>query len=78
MTRGAGDTGDDALDADPFAWRTTADRRVLVSRAGRQVAVVGGAAGARLADRLDAVEEVEAQRLLARATGNYRRGNERR
>jgi hypothetical protein len=40
--------------------------------------VVRGTTGARLADQLDAAHEERAQQLLARATGNYKRGNERR
>lgn len=41
------------------------------------VTVLGGAEGARLAARLGA-DPVQDQLLLAKATGNYRRGNERR
>ncbi len=89
MSRGPAEprpTGDEALAAHPFDWRVTADRRVLVSRGGRQVVVVAGARGRRLADQLDATERTgetaarntAAQQLLARATGNYRHGNERR
>lgn len=71
-------TGDEALAADPFEWRTSADDTVFVSRGGRQVVVVGGAAGAKLAAQLATASDTTAQQLLARATGNYRRGNERR
>jgi hypothetical protein len=81
MSRGPAEprpTGDEALAAHPFDWRVTADRRVLVSRGGRQIVVVGGARGRRLADQLDTGEAPAAQQLLARATGNYRHGNERR
>lgn len=34
---------------DPFDWRVTKDRRVLISRGGRQVSVGGGARAGRLA-----------------------------
>jgi hypothetical protein len=70
-------TGDDALAQDPFDWRTTTDGRVFVSRGGRQVVTVAGAAGRKLAAQLDTADAARAQQLLARATGNYRRGNER-
>ena len=66
------------FDAEPFTWRVTADTRVLVSRGGRQVVVVAGARGARLAAQLETADEEQAQQLLARATGNYKRGNEKR
>ena len=70
-------TGDDALAADPFDWQVTKAGTVLVFRGGRQVVTVGGKAGLKLATQLGGVEGAAAQQLLARATGNYRRGNER-
>ena len=66
------------FDAEPFDWSVTADSRVLVSRGGRQVVVVAGARGSKLAAQLEAADDERAQQLLARATGNYKRGNEQR
>ncbi|WP_407318643.1 hypothetical protein UQW22_18315 [Isoptericola halotolerans] len=66
-----------SLQDDPFDHRVTKDGRVLVSRGGRLVVVVSGAKAARLIALLGQDEERD-QELLARATGNYRRGNERR
>ena len=65
------------LDDDPFDWRVTKDGQVLISRRGRVVTTVRGAAAARLIRRLARAEGEEAQQLLARATGNYKHGNER-
>jgi hypothetical protein len=63
------------LDDDPFTWVTTKDGRVLIFRAGKQVATVAGAQADRLLPKLaDSPDDV--QHALARATGNYRRGNE--
>jgi len=70
-------TGDDALAADPFDWQVTKSGTVLVFRGGRQIVTVGGKAGGKLAAQLERADERAAQQLLARATGNYRRGNER-
>jgi hypothetical protein len=67
-----------SFDAEPFDWRTTADSKVLVSRGGKQVVVVAGARGTKLAAQLETADDEEAQQLLARATGNYKRGNEKR
>jgi hypothetical protein len=64
------------FDAEPFTWRVTADSKVLVSRGGTQVVVVAGARGAKLAAQLGTADGDHAQQLLARATGNYKRGNE--
>ncbi len=66
-----------SFDAERFDWQVTADARVLVSRGGRQVVVVAGARGSKLAAQLETVDDERAQQLLARATGNYKRGNER-
>lgn len=64
------------LAADPFQYRVTKSGEVRVTRGGRVVSVIGGAAGERLASSLGA-DPVRDQLLLAKATGNYRRGNER-
>lgn len=62
---------------DPFTATVTKDGRVLIDRAGR-VMVLGGHRADALRARLDACRDDEArQQVLARATGNYRRGNER-
>lgn len=65
------------LEDDPFDWRTTKDGQVLVSRGGRLVTTVRGRAAAALLGRLERADEDGVQQLLARATGNYKRGNER-
>jgi hypothetical protein len=62
---------------DPFSYRVTKDGRVLVSRGGRLVVTVAGARAERLVDQLGDNDLLD-QELLARVTGNYRRGNERR
>lgn len=70
------------LVSDPFEYRVTKDRKVLVSRGGRLVVTVSGAAAERLVSGIEAAEAADdasaVQHLLARATGNYRRGNEKR
>jgi hypothetical protein len=67
----------DPLADDPFAFRLTKDGRIHIDRGGRTVAVVAGKAAATLASKLEAADPSVAQQLLARASGNYRRGNER-
>ena len=75
-------SGDEAglppgLANDPFSYRLTKSGEVHVTRGGRAVTVVRGRAAERLAERLGADPHRD-QQLLARATGNYRRGTERR
>ena len=50
---------------------------VAIARDGRVVTVVRGLAAERLTARLTSASDEQVQHLLARATGNYRRGNER-
>lgn len=68
----------DPLAEDPFDWRVTEGGQVRVLRGGREVAVVGGAKAAKLRAVIDRGDGDAIQHALARATGNYKRGNERR
>ncbi|WP_127793065.1 hypothetical protein [Agromyces sp. LHK192] len=65
------------LEADPFDYRVTGAGAVIVSRGGRPVMTVGGRDAARLVAALQQADDGRTQHLLARASGNYRRGNER-
>jgi hypothetical protein len=67
----------DPLAEDPFTYRVAKDGRVLIDRGARTITVVAGNAGKALASKLDGADADDVQQLLARATGNYRRGNER-
>jgi hypothetical protein len=63
---------------DPFSYRVTKAGDLMISRRGRTVLTVGGAAGVKLLKALDAAATDAAEQLvLAKATGNYKRGNER-
>ena len=60
-----------------FAWRRTKDGRVRISRDGRVVTILAGARAEAFLRRAEGLDAAGAQQLMARATGNYRRGNER-
>ena len=60
----------------PFTFRVTKAGQVLVPRGSTLVVTVSGSSAARLIPLLGVDHETD-QDLLARATGNYRRGNER-
>lgn len=51
---------------------------MLISWRGRLVTTLAGAAADRLRERLAGANEANVQLLLAKATGNFKRGNERR
>ncbi len=50
---------------------------IAIRHHGRDVTIVRGRAAERLGERLTSVDDDGARQLLARATGNYKRGNER-
>ena len=56
----------------------TRGERVLVSREGRQVVALAGADARKVIERLERAEGEEAEQMvLAKATGSFKRGNER-
>ena len=61
-----------------FSAVVTRDDRVLVSHDGRQVVALAGDDARKVIRRLEAAVTEDAEQLvLARATGNFKRGNER-
>ncbi|WP_400993561.1 hypothetical protein [Agromyces sp. GXQ0307] len=64
------------LVVDPFDYRVTGHGAVIVLRGGRPVMTVGGRSAAKLVAALQRADDSQAQHLLARASGDYRRGNE--
>ena len=60
-----------------FSWTTTKDGRVRIARDGRPVTTLAGDEARRFISRAEGASEEAAQQLMARATGNYKRGNER-
>ena len=60
-----------------FSWLATKDERVRISRDGRVVTTLAGGAAKRFLSRAEGADPAGAQQLMARATGNYKRGNER-
>jgi hypothetical protein len=68
----------DPLAHEPFGWSLTKAGSVHIRFGGRVVTVVAGDAADRLAKKLAAADGPGVQQLLARATGNFKRGTERR
>jgi hypothetical protein len=67
----------DGLEDRPFAW-TRRGAEVHISHRGRPATVLRSAAADRFLARLSELDEDGTQQLMARVTGNFRRGNERR
>jgi hypothetical protein len=62
---------------DPFDHQVTKSGQVRISRGGRVVVTMAGKQADALVAKLATASPEQTQHLLARATGNYRRGNER-
>ena len=62
--------------AEPFAFHARASGEVAITRGGKTVTVLRGDVARRFLARVEAVDEATRQREMARATGNYKRGNE--
>ena len=60
-----------------FAWTRRKNGDVVITHHGRPASTVRGAAADKLIAALAGAAEQTGQHALARATGNYKRGNER-
>lgn len=65
------------LTDDPFDYRETKAGELMISRGGRVVLTLGGKRAEALLKSVGKADEATVQLLLAKATGNYKRGNER-
>ena len=65
-----------SLEDDPFEYQVTKSGVLLIRRGGRTIMELGGKKAAALIPKLGRDDNAD-QQLLARATGNYRHGNER-
>lgn len=73
---GADGSGRD-LEGLGFDWRATRDGTVFVTWRGRTVRTFAGDEAARLIRRLEGADPAATQLTLAKATRNFKRGNER-
>lgn len=65
------------LDEQPFSHRATKDGRVMIAYHGKQVTVLAGKDADRFLSRIDGAGVRQAQLIMARATGQFKHGNER-
>lgn len=64
------------LDEEIFAYRTTKDKKVFISWRGKQVTTLSGAKAERFIEEITDADGKDAQLIMAKATGNFKRGNE--
>lgn len=61
----------------PFGWHASREDKLLITYEGKQIMVLRGIEAARAVRRLEQAEEEQQQLILAKLTGNFKRGNER-
>ncbi len=61
-----------------FSYHTSQDGKVFIAWHGRTVTTLKGAKAQHFLRRIERVDAAEAQLLMAKAAGNFKRGNEHR
>lgn len=64
------------LKEEPFAYTETKNGKVFVSWQGKQVVTLQGADATRFLQRMNGADPNQAQLIMAKCTGNFKRGNE--
>ena len=65
------------FDEEVFAYRVAKDNKVFISWYGKQVMILKGKESERFLAKVADADELEAQLIMAKLTGNFKRGNER-
>ena len=64
------------LDEEIFSYRITKDGKVFISYEGKQVTILSSKKADEFARKITNAEGKEAQLIMAKVTGNFKRGNE--
>ncbi|MEA4883278.1 MAG: hypothetical protein VB144_06420 [Clostridia bacterium] len=64
------------LAEEPFSYRVSKDRKVFIYWHGEQVVILSGKASERFLVRISEADARTAQLIMAKATGNFKHGNE--
>jgi len=64
------------LDEEVFTYRITKDKKVFISYEGKQVTTLSGKKAEDFIKKIENADGKEAQLILAKVTGNFKRGNE--
>ena len=65
------------LEDKPFSYRQYKNGNVSVSYEGREVTILKGKNAQKFSSQIENANELEAQLIMAKITGNFKRGNER-
>ena len=64
------------LDEEVFTYRITKDNKVFISYEGKQVTILSGGKAEKFIADITEADGKEAQLIMAKVTGNFKRGNE--
>ena len=64
------------LEEQPFTYRTTKDGKVFIQWHGKQIMILKDQAAEKFITAIEQAEEKQAQLLMARVTGHFKHGNE--
>ena len=65
------------LDEPVFSYRVSKDGKVFICWHGKQVTILKNAAAQKFISKITDLDDQQAQLAMAKATGNFKRGNER-
>lgn len=68
----------DKLKEEPFSYKVTKSNKILVYYEGRQIMMLGEKDTKKVISKLNNKNRFEQQLILAKVTGNFKHGNERR
>jgi hypothetical protein len=68
---------EDPLAGEPFSYATRSDGSIVIRYHAAPVTILRGKSAERFVARASTADAAGAQQLMARATGNFKRGNER-
>jgi len=64
------------LEAEVFSYQVTKDQRVRLFFEGKEIKTLAGNEAMKFMAKISGVNDIEAQLILAKATGNFKHGNE--
>lgn len=65
------------LDKEPFSFQVLKDCRIRIFWNGKEIMVLNESAGKQFLRKIDSQSEKNVQLIMAKLTGNFKRGNER-
>ena len=65
------------MDKNIFTYQATKSGKVFLFWGGKRIKVLDGEAAQKFLAKIDGLDEADAQLVMAKETGNFKRGNER-